>query len=101
MRRPGRYRPFAELDELALAVEHLGRASRVHREEFGEAHGEAIQHFLERGDRGADAALLDQGDHAVRDPGALRELALGEAVHLADGLQPRRDVIRHDYPDCL
>src|SRR5262245_64464668 len=32
-----RYRPFAELDELFLAVEDLGRARRAHREDLSKA----------------------------------------------------------------
>ena len=46
-RRPRRARPAP-----SLRVEDLRRARRIHREELGEPHRQAVQHFLERGDRG-------------------------------------------------
>ena len=55
----------------------------------------AVEHLLERTHRRAHAVLLDQRDEAVGDPGAARQLALREAMHLAHVFETRSDVDAH------
>src|SRR6202789_442796 len=67
--------------------EHLGLPTEIQGEEIGKRHGNAVEHLLQRADRGTHPVLLDQGNQSVRHPGALRQLTLRQPVHLPHGFQ--------------
>src|SRR5690606_17828474 len=89
-------------------VERLLGFARVQvlGEEVGQRDRDAIQHLLQRADRGADLVLLDQRDRAVGDAHATGQLALAEATGRAYPLQacadvhPRRSAPLPGAPAC-
>ncbi len=86
----------ADVGQLVGGVEDLRLIAEVDGEKLRQRHRDAGQDLLQRADRRADAVLLDQRDHAVGDTGPLGQLALRQAVDLADRSQVGADVHR----DC-
>src|SRR5579863_2710587 len=81
----------AELHEFIGTEKSLWRHAQVQGEKLGQRHGYAIQHFLQRTDRGTHPVLLDKRDESVGDPGAACKFALGKAKCGSHAAQPRSD----------
>lgn len=87
--------PETESGELIGAVKGLVLLAQVHGEELGKLDGQAVQHLLQAGNRGADAVLLDQRDGGVGHAGTLRQLPLAKTVERAQSLEPGAHVEAH------
>src|SRR6266404_3933657 len=85
--QPQLYRARADVREFVLREEHLGLARKIQGEKVRKRHRDAVQDFFERTDGRAHPVLFDQRNQAVGDTGALRQLALRQAVHLPDRFQ--------------
>jgi len=86
---------LADVGQLFARIEHLHVRGQIEREEFRERHRHAVEHFLQRAHRRADAILLDERDRAVRHARTLGELALRQTVHHAHSAQMGTDVDGH------
>src|SRR5262249_26484887 len=87
-----RQRAAADLRQLLMPEEDALARLQVEGEELGDGDGEGVEDALERGELGTRLVELDERDGAVGDAGAARQLALREAVDLAQRPQAGADV---------
>src|SRR5208283_4358859 len=85
----------ANIGEIRARKEHFGTTGEIESEEISERHRNTVENLLERRHRGTDAVLFDEGNEAVGDSGALRQLTLGQAVHLPHSLEMSTHIERH------